>query len=118
MEHSTDRQAAEAVRSHMDWKDVLSLELTDLGFASSVLTACRGRLHAEEREEPLLGTRLDLCRGRGLVKARGTPRTASTHVLAAIRTWNRLECVGETRRVCMEPSGSRRARVDHRPCPH
>jgi transposase len=32
MENYTDRQAAEAVRSRIDWKYVLSLELTDLGF--------------------------------------------------------------------------------------
>jgi transposase len=35
---------------------------------------------------------------RGLLKARGTQRTASTHVLAAIRTLNRLDLVGETLR--------------------
>jgi Transposase domain (DUF772) len=32
MENYTDRQAAEAVRMRIDWKDVLSLELTDPGF--------------------------------------------------------------------------------------
>jgi transposase len=35
-------------------------------------------------------------RERGWLKERGKQRTASTHVLAAIRTLNRLECVGET----------------------
>src|SRR5258708_35675658 len=39
---------------------------------------------------------------RGLLKARGQQRTDSTHVLAAIRTLNRLECVGETMRHALE----------------
>jgi transposase len=34
----------------------------------------------------------------GLLKSRGKQRTDSTHVLAAIRALNRLECVGETMR--------------------
>ncbi len=37
-------------------------------------------------------------RERGWIKERGKQRTDSTHVLAAIRTTNRLECVGETMR--------------------
>jgi transposase len=52
-------------------------------------------------EEQLLTTLLDLCQERNLVKARGKQRTDSTHVLAAIRTINRLECVGETRRAAL-----------------
>jgi transposase len=32
MEHLTDRQAADAVRSRLDWQYALSLELTDPGF--------------------------------------------------------------------------------------
>jgi transposase len=42
----SDRHAAEAVRSRIDWKYVLRLELTDPGFDASVLSACRGRLIA------------------------------------------------------------------------
>jgi transposase len=37
-EHLADRQAAEAVRARIDWKYLLSLELTDPGFAFSVLS--------------------------------------------------------------------------------
>ena len=36
------------------------------------------------------------CRDRRLVTARGQQRTDATQVLAAIRTLNRLECLGET----------------------
>ena len=42
----------------------------------------------------LLAIMLERLGERGLVKARGKQRTASTHVLAAIRTLNRLEFVG------------------------
>ena len=44
----------------------------------------------------LLDHFLASCRDRGFVKARGQQRTDATHVLAAIRTLNRLECLGET----------------------
>ena len=46
----------------------------------------------------LLETMLERFKAQGLLKARGKQRTDSTHVLAAIRTLNRLECVGETLR--------------------
>lgn len=36
MENLTDRQAADAVRSRLDWKYALSLELTDPGFDRTV----------------------------------------------------------------------------------
>ena len=39
-----DRQAAEAVRSRIDWKYALGLELTDPGFDFSVLCQFRARL--------------------------------------------------------------------------
>src|SRR5215472_12638379 len=94
----TDRQAADAVRTRIDWKYVLSLELTDSGFDFSVLCEFRGRLPAHGAERRLFDQLLDLCRERGWIKARGKQRTDSTHVLAAIRTLRRLECVGETMR--------------------
>ena len=45
---------------------------------------------------------LDHFKTQGLLKARGQQRTDSTHVLAAIRTLNRLECIGETMRHALE----------------
>src|SRR5512135_2729533 len=38
LEGLPDRQAAEAVRGRIDWKDALSLDLTDPGFDFSVLS--------------------------------------------------------------------------------
>lgn len=101
MENYTDRQAAEALKTRIDWKYVLSLELTDPGFDFSVLSEFRQRLLASGQQEQLLNTLLQLCRERGWLKERGKQRTDSTHVVAAIRTMNRLECAGETLRAAL-----------------
>lgn len=74
MENYTDRQAAEAVRSRIDWKYVLSLELTDVGVDASVLSEFRDRLVAGGMEEDLFNILLDLCKQRGLIKAGGKQR--------------------------------------------
>jgi transposase len=94
----SDRQAADAVRSRIDWKYALSLELTDPGFDHTVLSEFRTRLVTGQAEQLLLETLLTQVRERGLLKVRGRQRTDSTHVLAAIRVLNRLELVGETLR--------------------
>lgn len=101
MEELSDRQAADAVRSRIDWKYVLGLELTDSGFDFSVLCEFRARLIAGDAEQQLLDTLLKQFKERGWLKERGKQRTDSTHVLAAIRTLNRLEGVGETLRATL-----------------
>src|SRR5262249_51150267 len=100
-ERLSDRQAADAVRSRIDWKYVLGLELTDPGFHHTVLSEFRTRLVTGEAEALLLDALLTLARTHGLLKARGRQRTDSTHVLAAIRVLNRLERVGETLRAAL-----------------
>src|SRR5215813_13746530 len=100
-ENLADRQAAEAVRARIDWKYLLSLELTDPGFDFSVLSEFRDRLLAGSAEELLLEKVLERCRGAGLLTARGHQRTDATHVLAAIRVLNRLELVAETLRATL-----------------
>ena len=94
----TDRQAADAVKTRIDWKYALSLEITDPGFDFSVLSEFRGRLLANQAERRLFDVMLSQFRERGWIKERGKQRTDSTHVLAAVRSVNRLECVGETMR--------------------
>lgn len=94
----SDPQAADAVRGRIDWKYALALELIDPGFDASVLSEFRTRLIAGNAELLLFETMLTLFREQGLIKAKGRQRTDSTHVLAAIQTLNRLECVGETLR--------------------
>src|SRR4029453_13625138 len=96
-----DRQAAEAVRARIDWKYLLSLELTDPGFDFSVLSEFRDRLLAGSAEELLLDKLLERCRALGWLKARGQQRTDSTHVLAALRVLSRLELVAETLRAAL-----------------
>jgi transposase len=100
-EHLAERQAAEAVRARIDWKYLLSLELTDPGFDFSVLSEFRDRLLAGSAEELLLDKLLERCRALGLLKARGQQRTDSTHVLTAVRVLNRLELVAETLRAAL-----------------
>jgi transposase len=97
-ENLTDRQAADAVRSRIDWKYALGLELTDPGFHFSVLSDFRARLVAHEATEQLLNAMLERFKTQGLIKVRGKQRTDSTHILAAVRMLNRLEQVGETLR--------------------
>ncbi len=96
-----DRQAADAVRSRIDWKYALNLELTDPGCDPTVLSEFRTRLLTGSAEQLLRDTFLGMCRDRKFLKARGRQRTDSTHVLAAIRVLNRLECVGETLRYAL-----------------
>lgn len=97
-EHLSDRQAADALRARLDWKYLLSLDLTDPGFDFSVLSEFRTRLVRGAAELLLFEILLDRFRQARLLHARGQQRTDSTHVLAAVRYLNRLETVGETMR--------------------
>jgi transposase len=101
LENLSDRQAAEAVRSRIDWKYALGLALTDSGFDYSVLSGFRERLLAGEKQTLLLDRMLKQLREKKLLKTRGKQRTDSTHVLAAIRVLNRLELVIETLRAAL-----------------
>ena len=100
-ENLSDRQAAEAVRSRIDWKYLLGLELTDEGFDFSVLSEFRKRLIDNGKEHLLLEKLLLRCKEKGLLKKRGQQRTDATRVLASIRKLNRLELVGETMRAAL-----------------
>ena len=97
----SDRQAAEAVRSRIDWKYALSLELSDPGFDFSILSEFRQRLLGGRAEQRLLDKLLERCQEKGWVKARGKQRSDSTHVVGVIRLLNRLELAGETLRAAL-----------------
>ena len=101
VEDLSDRQAAEAVRTRIDWKYALGLELSDPGFDYSVLSEFRTRLVTGRGEERLLEVLLKHLKEKGWLQAGGKQRTDSTHVLAAIRNLNRLESVGETLRATL-----------------
>jgi transposase len=97
----SDRQAADAVRGRIDWKYALSLALGDPGFDGSVLSEFRTRLIQGNAEHLLFETMLEHLRGRKLLSAGDQQRTDSTHVVAAVRTLNRLELIGETLRAAL-----------------
>jgi transposase len=97
-ERLSDEQAADAVRSRIDWKYLLALPLTDAGFVASALSEFRSRLVDGNAEYLLFDTLLTQFREQSLLRTRGRQRSDSTHVLAAVRALNRLECVGETLR--------------------
>ena len=101
LEGLSDRQAAEAVRSRIDWKFALGLELSDPGFDFSVLSEFRRRLIDGDCGSVLLEAMLGRLRECGWLKARGQQRTDATHVLAAVRQVNRLEMIGETLRAAL-----------------
>ena len=92
----SDRQAAEAVRSRLDWKYLLRLELTDSGFDASVLSEFRSRLLHGDAAYLLFDHLLAWCREHDLLMAGGQQRSDSTHILALVRALNRIELVGET----------------------
>ncbi|AUA17081.1 hypothetical protein GTZ89_18425 [Streptomyces sp. SID8382] len=101
-ENLSDRQAADAVRTRIDWKYALGLELDDAGFDYSVLSEFRARLAEGDAADRLLTVMLERLVEAGLLKAGGRQRTDATHVLAAVRTLSRLELVGESLRAALE----------------
>jgi len=92
----TDEQAAEFVRSRIDWKYALGLHITDTGFHHSILSDHRQRVIEGGVERQLLDDMLKRFQECDLLKERSRQRTDSTHVLASIRELNRLELIGET----------------------
>ena len=101
LENLSDRQAADAVRGHIDWKYLLSLPLTDPGFDYSILSEFRTRLLAGGAEQKLLDILLTRLRESKFLKTHRRQRTDSTHVLGAIRVLNRLETLGEGMRLAL-----------------
>jgi transposase len=101
-ENLADRQAAEAVRTRIDWKYALGLAGGDPGFDHSVLSEFRARVAAGGLEQVVLDTLLARLAAEGLVKAGGKQRTDSTHVIAAVAALNRLELAGESVRAALE----------------
>jgi transposase len=101
-ENLTDRQAADAVRGRLDWKYCLGLPLDDEGFDFSVLSEFRARLATGSLETTIFDALLARLVALGLLGAGGRQRTDSTHVLARIRSLNRLELAGETVRAALE----------------
>jgi transposase len=73
----SDRDASEAVRTRIDWKYLLGLELSDPGFHYSILSRFRDRLIDGRAEVRLLERLLEKCKSSGLLRAGGDARTDS-----------------------------------------
>jgi transposase len=101
-EFLTDRLAAEAVRTRIDWKYLLGLTLDDPGFDHSVLPEFRGKVAGAGLEQVVLDALLARLAADGLAGAGGRQRTDSTHVVAAVAALNRLELAGESVRAALE----------------
>lgn len=97
----SDRQLADAVRARIDLKYLLRLNLDDPGFDHTLLSDFRERLRVPGQEARLLDQFLAAAQAHKLLRARGRQRTDATHVVAAVRKLNRLECVGETLRAAL-----------------
>ena len=94
-ERLTDRLAAEAVRTRLDWKYLLGLAVEDPGFDHTVLAEFRVKVALAGLEQVALDALLARLAADGLIKAGGKQRTDSTHVIAAVAALNRLELAGE-----------------------
>jgi transposase len=101
-ENLTDRQAAESVRTRIDWQYLLGLPLDDAGFDHTVPAEFRARVAGVGLEQVVLVALLERLVAEGLVKAGGKQRTDSTHVVAAVAALNRLELAGESVRAALE----------------
>src|SRR3989442_5504062 len=101
LEGLTDRQAADAVRTRIDWLYALALPLDEPGFDYSILSDFRQRVLAAHAQDLILEPILQLSRERGWLKARGKQRTDATAVLARVRALSSLESVGESMRAAL-----------------
>ncbi|HXZ69726.1 MAG TPA: transposase [Streptosporangiaceae bacterium] len=101
-EKLTGRQAAEAVRTRIDWQYLLGLLLDDPGFDHTVLAELGGKVAGAGLEQVALDALLARLAADGLVEAGGKQRTDSTHVVAAVAALNRLELAGESVRAALE----------------
>ena len=101
MEDLGGRQAAEAVRTRLDWQYLLGLGLGDAGFDHSVLGEFRGRVAGHELEEAVLDALLARLAADGLIRAGGQQRTDSAQVIAAVRALHTTELAGESVRAAL-----------------
>ncbi|MGW5276344.1 transposase [Streptomyces sp. NPDC004044] len=101
-ERLSDRQAAESVRTRIDWKYALGRALDDPGFDHSVLCEFRARLVEGNAADRILHLMLHHLTAAGLLAGRSRQRTDATHVLAAVRRVSRLELAGENVRAVLE----------------
>ncbi len=99
MENLSDREAADAVRTRIDWKYALHLPLENEGFDFSVLSEFRDRLLENEAAMSMFEQVLQRLVALDLLKQGGKQRTDAAHVLSASQRLNHLEMAMETARM-------------------
>ena len=97
----SDRQAAYAVVTRLDWKYALHLPMYYSGFDYSVLSEFRQRLLVHQAESRVFEKLLEQLKALGLVRGRGVQRTDSLAVVSAVTRLTRLELIYETIRVTL-----------------
>lgn len=102
MERFPDRQAVTACLSDLRWRLALGIPSKWKGFDPSTLVYFRARLGQHGQARLALDAALVAMRTSGYLKTRGPVRIDSTHVLAAVASFSRLECVRETLRLALE----------------
>ena len=98
----SDRDAADAVRSRIDWKYLLGLEI--LAIPVLITPSCPASGIASSKAEQrcrCCKKLLEKCKESNLIHRRSDMRTDATHVVAFIRKMNRSELVGETLRAAL-----------------
>lgn len=102
MEGLSDRKAASAVVTRIDWKYALHLPLDYSGFNYSVLSEFRDRLLEKGASGRVFDQLLNQLQALGLLKGSTLQRSDSLAVLTKLRQLNRLELLVETLRLALE----------------
>jgi transposase len=86
-----DHQAADAVRTRLDWKYALHLPLDAAGIDHSALCRFRDRLRGDEVGQRVFDRMIDRLAGLGLLAGVHSPRPDAGDVLAAVDELSDLE---------------------------
>lgn len=92
----SDRQAAEAVRSRIDWKYLLGLDLGDPGFNAALLSYFAANLSPRAAEQHFLDALLTACQVNNLPNGARRRSLESRRLIAESRFVNRLDRIAET----------------------
>jgi transposase len=92
----SDRQAAEAVRSRVDWKYLLGLDLADSGFNAALLAHFRAHLTPSSAEQHFLDALLTACVVSNLPNRSSRHRLDAQHLRSDAILVNRLHQTVET----------------------
>ena len=102
MERMPDRQALQACLFDLRWRLALGIPKDWKGFHPTTLVYFRRRLADHQGGKWALNAGLEAMRAAGYLRAQGSVRIDSTHVLADLARLSRLECVRETLRLALD----------------